>query len=83
MILYTKEGSEAFEKCFGEKLDSVSMILSADFNFNFADDRNMTVINFFNEALGLTLPNHPKHSTFQNTKQRWKQFLHDIFINSF
>ena len=47
LSLYTKEGSEVFEKRFGEKLESVPMILSADFNLNFADDRNIPVIDFF------------------------------------
>ena len=36
-----KEDSEVFEKRFGEKLECVSMILSVDFNFNFANDRNI------------------------------------------
>ena len=48
-MLYTKEGSEVFEKRFGEKLESLPMTLSADFNFNFANDRNIPVIDFFNE----------------------------------
>ena len=46
-MLYTKEGSEVFEKGFGEKLESLPMILSADFNFNLANDRNIPVIGFF------------------------------------
>ena len=71
---YIKEGSEVFEKRFGEKLQSVPMILSADFNFNFADERNIPVTDFFNEALGLTMSNVRKLSTA-------KQFLRDIFIN--
>ena len=40
-MLYTKEGSEVFEKRFGEKLERVTMIFSADFNFNFAYDSNV------------------------------------------
>ena len=47
LTLYTKEGSDLFEKRFDEILESVPMILSADFSFNFADDRNMPVIDFF------------------------------------
>ena len=78
-MFYIKEGSEVFENRIGEKLESVPMILSADFNFNFADDRNIPVIDFFNEALGLTMSNDRK---LRNTKQRSMQFLYDIFINS-
>ena len=47
-MLYTKEGSEVFEKRFDEKLKSVPMILRADFNLNFADDKNIPAIEFFN-----------------------------------
>ena len=39
------------------------MIISADFNFNFADDRNIPLIDFFNEALGLTMSNNRILST--------------------
>ena len=56
-MLYTKEGSVVFEERFGKKLESVPMILSTDFNFNFADHKNKPVIDFFNEALGLTMSN--------------------------
>ena len=61
-MLYTKEGSEIFEKRFGEKFESVPMTLSADFNFNFADDRNTPVIDFSNEALRLTPSSDRKFS---------------------
>ena len=33
------------------------MIFSRDINVNFADDRNIPVIDFFNKALGLTMSN--------------------------
>ena len=38
------------------------MILSADFNFNFADDKNISVIDFSNEALRLTPSSDRKFS---------------------
>ena len=39
------------------------MILSVDFNFNFADNRNIAVIDLFNDALGLNIFNDQKFST--------------------
>lgn len=39
------------------------MILSGDFNINFADDKNLPIIEFLNEALGLTMSNDRKLST--------------------
>ena len=38
------------------------MILRADFNFNFSDNRNIPEMDFFNEALGLTMSNDRKLS---------------------
>ena len=57
------------------------MILSADYNFNFSDDRNIPVIDFFNEALGFTMSNDRKLSTAKY-KTAIDTVLHDIFINS-
>ncbi|GFU44890.1 hypothetical protein TNCV_4234261 [Trichonephila clavipes] len=39
------------------------MILSGDFNINFADDKNLSLIEFLNETLGLTMSNDRKVST--------------------
>ena len=57
------------------------MILSADFNINFADDRNVPVIDFFNEALGLTMPIDRKLSTAKYKTMINAVFTHAIFIN--
>ena len=38
-------------------------ILSADFNFNFADYRNIPETDFYNEAFGLNKSNDQKLST--------------------
>ena len=65
------------KKRFGEKLESVPMICT-DFNFNFAEDRNIPAIDFFNEASHLTVSNDRKLSTAKCKTT----FLHDIFINS-
>ena len=51
------------------------MILSIDFRFNFADDRNIPVFDFFTVSM-------TENSVLKNTKQRSMQFLHGIFINS-
>ncbi|GFV88252.1 uncharacterized protein TNCV_4542981 [Trichonephila clavipes] len=45
LMIYTK-GSELLEKRFGEKFDDIPMILSGDFNINFADDKNLSLIEF-------------------------------------
>ncbi|GFV57764.1 ATP-dependent DNA helicase [Trichonephila clavipes] len=63
LMIYTKEGSELLEKRFGEKFDDIPMILSGDFNINFADDKNLSLIEFLNETLGLTMSNDRKVST--------------------
>ncbi|GFX37497.1 uncharacterized protein TNCV_4899271 [Trichonephila clavipes] len=63
LMIYTKEGSELLEKRFGEKFDAIPMILSGDFNINFADDKNLSLIEFLNETLGLTMSNDRKVST--------------------
>ncbi|GFS61783.1 hypothetical protein TNCV_4345031 [Trichonephila clavipes] len=63
-MIYTKEGSELLEKRFGEKFDDIPMILSGDFNINFADDKNLSLIEFLNETLGLTMSNDRKLSGY-------------------
>ncbi|GFX25298.1 uncharacterized protein TNCV_1274581 [Trichonephila clavipes] len=64
LMIYTKEGSELLEKKrFCEKFDDIPMILSGDFNINFADDKNLSLIEFLNETLGLTMSNDRKVST--------------------
>ena len=78
LMLYTKEGSEVFEKRFGEKLENVPMILSTDFNFNFADDRNIPVIDFFNEALGLIVSKDRKLSI-----AKYKTTIEAVFTRHF
>ena len=47
--------SKKFWRNTGEFTDDIK---HADFNFSFADDRNIPVINFFNEVLGLTMSNN-------------------------
>ena len=69
-MLYEKEGSEVFERRFDEKLESVPRILSTDFNFSFPDNRNIPVIDFLNEALGLTMSNDRKLSTAKQINNR-------------
>ncbi|GFW77375.1 uncharacterized protein TNCV_2497681 [Trichonephila clavipes] len=68
LMIYTKEGSELLEKRFGEKFDDIPMILSGDFNINFADDKNLSLIEFLNETLGLTMSNDRKSLTFQDRR---------------
>ena len=66
------------------------MILSANFNFVFADDRNIPVIDFFNEALGLTTFNDqklsaPKYKTMINAvfTRYFHKFQSNIFVSYF
>ncbi|KAK0170670.1 hypothetical protein PV328_008495 [Microctonus aethiopoides] len=60
LMIYTKEGSEILGKRFGKKYDEVPMILSGDFNINFADDKNLPLIEFLNETLNLNMSNDRK-----------------------
>ena len=46
LMIYPKEDSKILKKRFGKKLDNERMILKGDFNLNFADDRNILVIDF-------------------------------------
>ena len=39
------------------------MILSGDFNINFAEDKNLLLITFLNETLDLTMSNDRKLNT--------------------
>ncbi|GFX28795.1 uncharacterized protein TNCV_4250341 [Trichonephila clavipes] len=75
LMIYTKEGSELLEKRFGEKFDDIPMILSGDFNINFADDKNLSLIEFLNETLGLTMSNDRKVST-----TKYKTTIDAVFI---
>ena len=66
------------------------MILSADFNLNFSDDRNIPVIDFSNEALGLTMSNDRKLSTvkYKTTidaifTRYFHKFQSNIFVSHF
>jgi len=52
-MIYTREGSEILKKRFGYKFDDVPIILSVDFNINFSDDKNLPLIQFLKEALGI------------------------------
>ena len=54
------------------------MILNADFNFNFADDRNIPVIDFLNETLGLTMSNDGKVCT-----AKYKATIDAVFTRYF
>ena len=54
-MLYTKEASEVFEK---NLVKNWRVYRCPEFNFNFADDRNIPIIDFFNEAFGLTMSNN-------------------------
>lgn len=59
-MIYAKEGSAILGNRFEEKFDGKPMILSGDFNINFAEDENLMLIKFLNEALGLTVSNNRK-----------------------
>ena len=63
LMIYAKEGFQVLEKRFGKKLDNLQMILSEDFNAKFTDEKNMIVINLFNEALCFTRSNDRKLRT--------------------
>ena len=52
LMIYTKEGSAILEARFVKKFDDIPMILSGDFNINFAEDKNLPLITFLNEKLG-------------------------------
>ena len=67
LIIYTKVGSEVFEKRFGEKYDHIPMILSKDFNTTFEDDKILPLIKFLNETLNLNMSNL-ENSVLQNIK---------------
>ena len=56
------------------------MILSGDSNINFAEDKNLPLITFLNETLGLTMSNGPmiESSILQNIKQQLMRLLYDI-----
>ncbi|GFW42536.1 uncharacterized protein TNCV_4257301 [Trichonephila clavipes] len=75
LMIYTKEGSELLEKDLAKKFDDIPMILSGDFNINFADDKNLSLIEFLNETLGLTMSNDRKVST-----TKYKTTIDAVFI---
>ena len=54
------------------------MILRADFNFNFSDNRNIPEMDFFNEALGLTMSNDRKLSS-----AKYKTTIDAVFTRYF
>lgn len=90
LMIYTKEGSELLEKRFGEKFDDIPMVLSGDFNINFADDKNLPLIEFLNETLDLTMSNDRKCSTtkYKTTIDAvFTRYLHkfqsEIFVSYF
>ena len=90
LMIYTKESSEIFEKRFGKKYDNVPMILSGDFNINFAHDENLPLIEFLNEALTLNMSNDrklstKKHKTTIDAVFTWYlvEFQSNIFVSYF
>lgn len=74
LMIYSKEGSALLEKKFGTKLYDKPMILSGDFNINFADDKNLPLIEFLNEEFGLTMSNDRLTST-----TRYKSTIDAVF----
>ena len=58
-----------------EKFDDIPMILSGDFNINFAEDKNLPLITFLNEKLGWTMSNDWKLNT-----KKYKTTVDAVFI---
>lgn len=59
LLIYTAEGSALIN----ENLYKIPMILSGDFNTNFADDSSQPLIDFLYNKLGLTMSNNRNIST--------------------
>lgn len=74
LMIYTKEGSELLEKKVGKRFDNLPMILSGDFNINFADDKNLPLIEFLNKEFRLTMSNDRNLST-----TRYKTTIDAVF----
>lgn len=64
-----------FKKKIGKSFDNLSMILSGDFNINFADDKNQLLIEFLNNEFGLTMSKDCNLSTTNN-----KSTIDAVFI---
>ena len=47
--IYSKDGSELLQRRVGIKFDGLKMILSGDFNINFADDNILPLIEYLSK----------------------------------
>lgn len=63
LMIYSKDGSALLEKKIGKRFDNLPMILSGDFNINFADDKNLSLIEFLNQEFQLAMSNDRQKST--------------------
>lgn len=59
MLIYTEKGS----KILGEHWHKMPMILSGDFNINFAEESSKPLIGFLKDKLNLTMSNDKTIST--------------------
>lgn len=59
LLIYTKEGSALL----GENYHQIPMILSGDFNINFAEDTSQSLIDFLHEKFDLSMSNDKNTST--------------------
>jgi len=65
----------------GRREDKLPMILSGDFNFNFASDRSEPLTQFLHEHLNLSMNNNPKTPTTRSgttIDTIFTRYLHNV-----
>ncbi|CAG9831913.1 unnamed protein product [Diabrotica balteata] len=63
LFIYSHGASALLQQKIGKRFDDLPMILTGVFNINFADDKNISLIEFLNNELGLTMSNDRNIST--------------------
>lgn len=74
LFIYSHGASALLHQKIGRRFDDLPMILSGDFNINFADDKNLQLLEFFKNEFGLSMSNDRNLST-----TRYKTTIDAVF----
>lgn len=74
LFIYSYGASALLHQKIGKRFDDLPMILSGDFNINFADDKNLPLLKFFKNVFGLNMSNDRNLST-----ARYKTTIDAVF----
>ncbi|CAI6352830.1 unnamed protein product [Macrosiphum euphorbiae] len=78
LFIYSHGASALLHQKIGKRFDDLPMILSGDFNINFADDKNLPLFEFFKNEFGLNMSNDRNLSTTRSTKLLLMRSLQEI-----